>query len=98
VTRLRIGRLGVRFLAVAEFLSLHHRFRAGSGVQPASCPPDNGGFFDGVKRPGREPDHSSPSGAEVNNAWSYNSTSPYVFMACYLFKQMDNFTFLHLRE
>jgi len=29
-----------------------------------------------VKRPGRESDHSPPSGAEVNNAWSYTSTPP----------------------
>jgi hypothetical protein len=47
----------------------------------------------GVKRPGREADHSSPSSAEVNNAWSYTSTPPYVFMAWYLVKHRDNFTF-----
>jgi hypothetical protein len=29
-----------------------------------------------VKRPGRGADHSPPSSAEVNNAWSYTSTSP----------------------
>jgi hypothetical protein len=28
----------------------------------------------GVKRPGREADHSPPSSAEVRNAWSYTST------------------------
>jgi hypothetical protein len=28
----------------------------------------------GVKRPGREVDHSPPSSAEVKNAWSYTST------------------------
>jgi hypothetical protein len=28
----------------------------------------------GVKRPGREADHSPPYGAEVKNAWSYTST------------------------
>jgi hypothetical protein len=27
----------------------------------------------GVKRPGREADHSPPSSAEVKNAWSYTS-------------------------
>jgi hypothetical protein len=26
-----------------------------------------------VERPGREPDHSPPSSAEVKNAWSYTS-------------------------
>jgi hypothetical protein len=30
----------------------------------------------GVKRPGREADHSPPSGAEVKNAWSCISTPP----------------------
>jgi hypothetical protein len=29
----------------------------------------------GVKWLGREADHSPPSSAEVNNAWSYTSTS-----------------------
>jgi hypothetical protein len=30
----------------------------------------------GVKRPGREADHSPPSSAKVKNAWSYTSTPP----------------------
>jgi hypothetical protein len=30
----------------------------------------------GVKWPGREADRSSPSSAEVKNAWSYTSTTP----------------------
>jgi hypothetical protein len=29
----------------------------------------------GVKRPGREADHSPPSSAEAKNAWSYTSIS-----------------------
>jgi hypothetical protein len=29
-----------------------------------------------VKWPGREADHSSPSNAEVKNAWRYTSTPP----------------------
>jgi hypothetical protein len=35
----------------------------------------------GVKRPGREADHSPPSSAEVKNAWSYTSILQYAFMA-----------------
>jgi len=35
----------------------------------------------GVKRPGREADHSFPSSAEARNAWNYTSTPQYVFMA-----------------
>jgi hypothetical protein len=30
----------------------------------------------GVKRPGREADHSPPPSAEIKNVWSYNSTTP----------------------
>jgi hypothetical protein len=49
----------------------------------------------GVKQPGREADHSPPSSTEVKNAWSYTSTSQYVFMAWCLVKHRDrdNFTF-----
>jgi hypothetical protein len=45
----------------------------------------------GVKRPGREADHSPPSSAEFKNAWSYTSTPEYVFMAWCLVKHKDNF-------
>jgi hypothetical protein len=38
-------------------------------------------FLPGVKRPGREADHSSQTSAEVKNTWIYTSTPPYVFMA-----------------
>jgi hypothetical protein len=48
----------------------------------------------GVKRPGREADHSPPSSVEVKNAWSYTSTPQYIFMAWCLVKHRDNFTFL----
>jgi hypothetical protein len=44
-------------------------------------------------RLGPEADHSLPSGAEVKKAWSYTSTVPYVFMAWYLVKHRDSFTF-----
>jgi hypothetical protein len=47
----------------------------------------------GVKRQGREGDHSPPSSTEVKNAWSYTSTPPYVFMAWCFVKHRDNFTF-----
>jgi hypothetical protein len=35
----------------------------------------------GVKRQGREADHSPPTSAEVKKMWIYRSTSLYVFMA-----------------
>jgi hypothetical protein len=43
----------------------------------------------GVKRPGREADHSPPPSAEVKNAWSYTSTPHYAFMAWCLVKHRD---------
>jgi hypothetical protein len=41
-------------------------------------------LFQGVKRPGREAGHSTPSNAEVKKTWIYTSTPPYAFMAQYL--------------
>jgi hypothetical protein len=53
----------------------------GPGVHPASCKMGTGGAFPGVKRQGREADHSHPTSAEVKKMWIYTSTLPYVFMA-----------------
>jgi hypothetical protein len=55
-------------------------------VHPASYSMDTGGSFLGVKWPRREPKHSPPATAKVNNVWSYTSTSPHVFMAWCLIK------------
>jgi hypothetical protein len=60
-----------------------------------------------VKRPWREADHSSLSSPEVKNAWSCTSAPQYVFivwclikgclfMAWYLVKHSENFTFFLL--
>jgi hypothetical protein len=38
-------------------------------------------FLWGVKRPGREADHSPPANAEVKKMWIYTFTPQYVFMA-----------------
>jgi hypothetical protein len=38
-------------------------------------------FTPGLKRPGREADHSSPTSAEVKKTRVYTSTSPHAFMA-----------------
>jgi hypothetical protein len=45
----------------------------------------------GVKRPGREADHSPPSSAEVKNAWNYTSTPP-VRLHDVVVKHRDSFT------
>jgi hypothetical protein len=36
-----------------------------------------GALSPGVKRPGREPEHSPPTSAEVKKTWVYISTPPY---------------------
>jgi len=41
----------------------------------------------GVKRPGREADHSPQSSVEVNNAWNYISIPQYIFMGWYSVKK-----------
>jgi hypothetical protein len=51
------------------------------GPPPTSYPMGTGGSFPGVKRPGREPDHSPPTSAEVKKTRIYTSTPPYAFMA-----------------
>jgi hypothetical protein len=71
-----IGVLGFDSRRGAWNFSLHHCVQNGSGAHPASYPMDTGGSFPGVKRPGREADHSPPSSAEVKNEWSYTSTPP----------------------
>jgi hypothetical protein len=47
----------------------------------------------GVKRSGRESDHSPPSTAEVKNAWGYTSTLPIRLHGAVL---SYNFTFILL--
>ena len=46
-----------------------HRLRRPHSLLFRDLPP-------GVKRPGREGDHSPPSVADVKNSWSYTSTPP----------------------
>jgi len=93
VASLRARRAGFDFRQWQGAFSLLHR------LQPALSPTQpciqwvSGVVSPGVKRPGRrEADHSPPSSAEVRKAWSYNSTPPYVFMACYLVKRRGDFT------
>jgi hypothetical protein len=73
---LRAGWSGVRVPVGAWICSHHYRVQIGSGAHPASYPMGTRGSFPGVKRPGREADHSPPSSAEAKNAWSYTSTTP----------------------
>jgi hypothetical protein len=73
--RLEIGVLGFDFkreLGIFLFTTAS-RPALGPTQPPIQWVP---GSFPGVKRPRREADHSSPSSAEVKNAWTYTSTPP----------------------
>jgi hypothetical protein len=49
---------------------------------PAPCPMGNGRpFLRGIKRPGRETDHSPPCNTDVKKERRYTSTNPYAYMA-----------------
>jgi len=75
-----------------DFYLCHH-VQTGSGVHLASYPMGSRGSYTGVRRPGRETDHSPISSAEIKNGWSYASTTPYAFTPWCLVKHRDNFTF-----
>jgi hypothetical protein len=57
----------------ARNFSLYHRVENGSVAHPASYPTASSL---GVKRPGREADHSPQTSAEVKDEWIYNSILP----------------------
>jgi hypothetical protein len=57
------------------------RVHVGCGVHPASYPVGTGALSPGLKRPGREADHSPPASAEVKKTWIYTSTLPYAILA-----------------
>jgi hypothetical protein len=60
---------------------LLHIVQTSCGVHPTSYKMGTGGSFPGVKRQGREADHSHPTSVEVKKMWIYRSTPPCVFMA-----------------
>jgi hypothetical protein len=62
-------------------LLLLHVVQTGSGVHPTFYTMGTGSSFPGVKRLGREADHSPPTSVEVKKMWIYTSTPPYAFMA-----------------
>jgi hypothetical protein len=66
----------VQFPVEAGNFSLHYRVQNGLGLTEPPIQWAPGALSLGVKRPGREADHSLPSSAEVKNEWSYTSISP----------------------
>jgi hypothetical protein len=68
---------GFRFAARAGSFSLRHRVHTGSGAHPASYSMGTGGSLSlGLKRPGRESDHSPQSSAEVRGCVELYLTPP----------------------
>jgi hypothetical protein len=52
--------------------------------------------YRGVKRPGREADHSPPASAEVKHSCIYTSTPPYASMAqCLISYTQGLYLYLH---
>jgi hypothetical protein len=65
---------GFRFPAGDGNFYLHHCIQNSSGPTQPPSQWVSGALPLGVKRPGREANHSPPSSAELKNAWSYTST------------------------
>jgi hypothetical protein len=66
----------VRFPEGAGNFSIHHRVQNGSTAHPASYQWVPGALSLGLKRPGREFDHSPPSSAEVKECVELYLNSP----------------------
>jgi hypothetical protein len=66
----------VRFPAGAGNFSLHPRDQNGSGAHSAYHPVSTGSSFPGIKRLGREADHSPPSSTEVKECVELYLHSP----------------------
>jgi hypothetical protein len=89
----------VRFPAGAGNFFLHRRVRNGSGAHPASYQWVSGTLSLGVKRPGREADHSPPPSADVKE-WVelyLHSPSTPPWRGAKL-NHRDNFTFTFTME
>jgi hypothetical protein len=66
-TTLRAGRYVFQILVGVRDLTLLRNVRTGPGAHPASYSKGNGVLSPGVKRPGREVNHSPPCSTEVKN-------------------------------
>jgi hypothetical protein len=73
--------------------SLRHRVQSGSGAHPASYAMGMGALSLGLKRPGREADHSPPSIAEVKECMELHLQPQYAFIPWCLDEHRDKFTF-----
>jgi hypothetical protein len=70
--------LNEKDFAVSICLSSHFSISSRPALESTQLPIK---WIPGVKRQGREADHSPPTSAEAKKMWIYTSTLPYVFMA-----------------
>jgi hypothetical protein len=70
--------VGVRVPVVSRIFFTSSRPALGPTQTPIEWV--SGALSPGVKRQGREADHSHPTSAEVKKKWIYTSTPPYAFM------------------
>jgi len=61
-------------LGVNKYVFIRHHVQTEFGSHTASYKLYSGDLLPRLKRLKRKVDHSSPSNAEVRNAWSYTST------------------------
>jgi hypothetical protein len=84
--------VGVRFPVEVGISFLRHRVQNGSGAHPASYPMGTGGSSPGGEAAGgvklTAHLHLVPTS---KNAWSYNSTAQYVFMAWWSVNHREKF-------
>jgi hypothetical protein len=75
---LRAGRPRGRSLSPGEGKNFHFSVSSRPALEPTQPPAQwiPGALSPGVKRPGREADHSPPNSAEIKKTWVYTSTSP----------------------
>lgn len=79
--KLRAGRRGVRYLPLANHLSVLQNIQAGSGIHPASSLWVSD-VCSGIKRRERESDQSFLYTADMKNEWSYSRLFLYIHMPC----------------
>jgi hypothetical protein len=72
---LRAGRPRFRSSRLGRVKNFLHVVQTGFVVHPTSYV-----MGWGVKRPGREADHSPPASSEIKKMWIYTPTPPYAFM------------------
>jgi hypothetical protein len=66
---------------IFRYASCNFRSRPALGSTQPPIQRVLGALSPGVKRPGRQADHSPPTSAKVKKMWIYTFTPPYAFMA-----------------